>query len=427
MNGINIIKRKYSYILIYAALFPILWFRSFTPANELRYLEIADEALKSGSFFSFSYHGIPYADKPPLYLWIVMLCKWVFGGHYMGILTLFSIIPAFIIAYIMYKWSQSELSEDTKHVGDLMLLTCGLFLGAGIVVRMDMLMTLFIVLALRCFYDIAVNRNNSIKQQILFPIYLFLAVFCKGPLGIAIPLVATLSFLIISRKISSFFKYWNWKTFSILLIGCSIWFFVVYVEGGGNYLYNLLFHQTFGRAYHSFHHSRPFYYYLQAASYSFLPWTLLIITTHIKGIWEKGMSDLQKFYLCVSVPTLLLLSVISSKLAVYMLPMCPFLIYFSAIQLSKSKWNLWYAISIAIPAVALFFSIPALIVLIGHMDSLNCWPFYFMAAILTVTGIYAFHLILHRQLINAIRILTLGLFIGIFIGGFGIEKINYLI
>lgn len=82
-------KEQYLYILIYAVLIPILWFRSFTSANELRYLEIANEALKNGTFFSFSYHGIPYADKPPLYFWIVMLCKWLFGGHYMGILTFF--------------------------------------------------------------------------------------------------------------------------------------------------------------------------------------------------------------------------------------------------------------------------------------------------------------------------------------------------
>ena len=164
------------------------------------------------------------------------------------------------------------------------------------------------------------------------------------------------------------------------------------------------------------------YYYIKAASYSLLPWTLLIITTHIKGLWGKKMSILQKFYLSVSVSIFILLSIISSKLAVYRLPMCPFLIYFTAIQLSKSKWDPWYAMSISIPAIALFLSVPVLIVLVSHVGSLNYWPFYSMATILSGTGAYALYFIFRHRLVDAVLIIALGLFIGIFVGGFGIEK-----
>lgn len=39
--------------------------RDFTPSNELRYLNIADEALRHYALFAFSNHGVAYADKPP--------------------------------------------------------------------------------------------------------------------------------------------------------------------------------------------------------------------------------------------------------------------------------------------------------------------------------------------------------------------------
>lgn len=72
------IDKKIWFIIILAFL-PIIIFRDFTPANEGRYLIIADEAIRSGNFFSFTLHGEPYADKPPFYLWLVMLCRWISG------------------------------------------------------------------------------------------------------------------------------------------------------------------------------------------------------------------------------------------------------------------------------------------------------------------------------------------------------------
>ena len=54
-------------LLVLLCVAPILAFRDFSPANELRYLSIADEALFEGNWFTFSYQGEPYADKPPLF------------------------------------------------------------------------------------------------------------------------------------------------------------------------------------------------------------------------------------------------------------------------------------------------------------------------------------------------------------------------
>ena len=36
------------YLLFFACFIPLLYFRDFTPNNELKYLSIADEALREG-------------------------------------------------------------------------------------------------------------------------------------------------------------------------------------------------------------------------------------------------------------------------------------------------------------------------------------------------------------------------------------------
>lgn len=89
------------YVELCAVLVPVILLRDFTPANELRYLSIADEALRNHSFFAFSNHGVPYADKPPLYFWLLMLCRRLVGGHCMWLLALLSLLPAWGIVRTM--------------------------------------------------------------------------------------------------------------------------------------------------------------------------------------------------------------------------------------------------------------------------------------------------------------------------------------
>ena len=80
-------KNNYWWIGFFIAVLPAIILRDYTPDNELRYLSIADEALRDGHFFAFYNQGMAYADKPPLDLWIVMVGKWVLGNHYMWFLS----------------------------------------------------------------------------------------------------------------------------------------------------------------------------------------------------------------------------------------------------------------------------------------------------------------------------------------------------
>ena len=131
------------YFLLFILVLPALILRDFTPNNELKYLSIADEAIRNGDWFTFYNHGTIYADKPPLYFWIIMLCKIVWGSHSMFLLSLFSVIPAFITIGIMDRWIR-ECSLSSRRSVALLLFTSGLFLGSALVLRMDMMMCMFI-------------------------------------------------------------------------------------------------------------------------------------------------------------------------------------------------------------------------------------------------------------------------------------------
>ncbi|MBQ1881928.1 MAG: glycosyltransferase family 39 protein, partial [Bacteroidales bacterium] len=155
-------RRAAIYIFIFAMLLPLMALREFTPANELRYLNIVDDALSNGNFITFYDHGMPYADKPPLYFWFAMLLKKVFGFHSMFLLScLLSLVPAFITSWIMDRWTESKLKGEESAAALLMLHSSVMFLASSIVLRMDMLMCMFIVLALYTFGKMYANKSGA--------------------------------------------------------------------------------------------------------------------------------------------------------------------------------------------------------------------------------------------------------------------------
>lgn len=418
------------YLLYILAVLPVFLFRDFTFDNELRYLSIADEALKNGSVFTFTNHGLFYADKPPLYLWIVMLGKVIFGNHYLLFLGIFSFLPALIVLYVMDKWVKENLSETQRLAGQLMLITSGYFLGAGLVLRMDMLMCMFIVLALYTFFKIYQGKGRK-TDSFLFPVYLFMAVFSKGPVGIIVPFVSIAVFLFVQGEIKTIGRYWGWKTLSVLLAFCLIWFAGVYLEGGSSYLDDLLFNQTVNRAVNSFHHKEPVWYYLISFWYSTAPWSLLFAGVLLMGVKKKLITtDLERFFLSIIIPTFITLSLISAKLQIYMLPVFPFIAYLTILWLAKLEFGKWMSFLIGIPAIIFCIAFPA--VFIGQFvvkvtgDSIVVISLI-AALFLSISGFIAIRKLTRKEVMQPIMTMSIGLLCTIFVASFAVPSLNPVI
>ena len=351
-----------TFVLITLCLLPMMILRDFSPDNELRYLQIADEAIENGNVFAFTLQGEAYADKPPLYLWLVMLSRLLLGKHSMLLLALFSLIPSFVIIAVMDKWAGLVKPADRVGVA-FMMMTCALFLGASVFLRMDMMMTMFIVLALYSFWQLydhsvpePVEWNGYKKHEILLPVWIFLALFTKGPVGILMPPLAIISFLLVKKKGRDIGKYLGWKTWGIIAGLCAIWFTGVYLDGGKDYLNNLLFHQTMGRAVNSFHHKAPFWYYFAAIWYIVAPYMFLLVgavVVSLKDMRRDVRGDKEIFFLATILSTFVMLSLFSGKLAIYLSPIMPFMVLLFVEVLKRTGWKKWMTWSLAVPSALL--------------------------------------------------------------------------
>lgn len=342
------------FVFCAVCLLPMMVMRDFTPSNELRYLSIADEAIANGHLFAFYNHGIPYADKPPLYFWIVMLCRLLFGHHSCLALSMFSLIPAFAIVGIMDRWVMKGKSAMNRMSVAGMTLTCVMFLGTMVVLRMDMLMCLFIVLALWTFYRMYTGEGSRRQDSLTLPLWIFLALFTKGPVGLLMPPLAIAVFLAVKRDWKGFRKYLGLKTWGIIAALSAVWLTCVWLEGGLEYINNLLFKQTVGRAVNAFTHARPFWFYLVTILWCLAPYTLLLIGSFMASLLPvrkagaEKVSDLEILFLCTIISTAAMLSSFSSKLPIYLVPVLPFCVYLFPTVLDRIGERGWMRWSVGI-------------------------------------------------------------------------------
>ncbi len=355
-------KNWYLYILPILMLLPVFLLRDYTVDNELRYLSIADEALRDGSLFAFHNHGAAYADKPPLYFWFMMAFRSLTGTHCMALIGLLTIVPAIVIMYIMNLWCFGRGAAATRIAPPMLaLLTCVMFAGGTVVLRMDMLMTMFIVLALYSFWKIYTKKESK-ADRFLLPVWIFLAVFSKGAVGILMPVTVIVAFLVLERKTGTTGRYLGWRTWGIIAALAAAWFAAVYMEGGSSYLDNLLFKQTVGRGVNSFHHKEPVWYYLKTIWYSAAPWSLFVAVMFVKIASSGDMrrNPLLRFFMTTVVTTFVIMSLVSSKIDIYLLPIYPFFIYAAFLAVDRCRIDGWIKTSVIIPSAVFSCVFPAL-------------------------------------------------------------------
>ncbi|SDC08421.1 MULTISPECIES: ArnT family glycosyltransferase [unclassified Candidatus Frackibacter] len=325
-------KRSIIYILILVLACGILYLpstvnRDLHGKEELKYVEVAREMAAGGTWLVPHFGGEFYADKPPVYFWILNLSKLIFGTYSTLAMALPSILASIIIVLLTFWLGCKLLNEKYAFLAGLILMTSLLFFGLSIIVRMDLLMEIFIMATLISFYfGYSSYKGSRAKKKYYFLLYLFmgLATTIKGPAGFLVPLVVIPTFLLVEKNLAELKEMELKKGLGLFLGVVLLWIVPALISGGKDYAYQLLVVQTFGRALNSFAHARPFYYYLMTYPVTFLPWTFFLISSFIYLIKNRGTLRWEvKFLLVWFWLPFILFSLISGKLVIYLLPIYP--------------------------------------------------------------------------------------------------------
>jgi 4-amino-4-deoxy-L-arabinose transferase-like glycosyltransferase len=166
---------------------------------------------------------------------------------------------------------------------------------------LDIPLTFFTLLAIYAFY----------RRGRWFPLYyvgMGLAVLVKGPVGIALVLLATV------RRGWAKHPLWG---IPLMLAVIAAWLVPACIRGGPEYTDTILFRQTAGRMVQSWSHQRPFWYYVPHLIVGFFPWIFFVPRALARG-WNEERRLFLWFVL-----GFVFFSLVSGKRERYLLPLYP--------------------------------------------------------------------------------------------------------
>ncbi len=423
----NRLQRYIPYLLL-VVLMPLVFLRDYLPAGELHFLSIADEALREGRMFAFTYRGAPCVDAAPLYLWCVMLGRVLLGHHAIWFLSLFSFIPAILVLHIMDRWVQPMLGAGTRFSAMLMLSSSVLFLGLAVFLGMDMLFVMFITLAMSLFWRLYKGVGNTTLNKFGFAVAIFMAMLTKGFAGLLIPLASTLIFLLFKGRILTVTRYWGRWMFGVLAVGGTLCIWRIWHEGGADYFEYLVTNYTTASAVDIFRREEPLWFYLKAIWYIMTPWSLLLVGHIIAALLRtRRLEDVEQLFLTFILTTLALISVFNLKSPLYAAPLMPMVVYLAALLSRHIPTAWWMKVAIAIPAFLWAAALPVVMVLMRlhgfqYLDNpyaIAAGNILFISGVATIVTLWW-----RRELHVPIDCLAGGLVLALFVGSFSLPAIN---
>src|SRR4030043_1407466 len=126
--------------------------RDLWDPDEARYAVVAREMRESGNWILPHLNGTIYAEKPPLYFWLVNLSVFFLGEDSEFANRLPSALAGLITILITFLFGERLFNARVGFLSGLVLATCFFFPQISRWMMLDSLFTLLFLLTLYCFY-----------------------------------------------------------------------------------------------------------------------------------------------------------------------------------------------------------------------------------------------------------------------------------
>lgn len=305
-------------------------------ADEPRVAEIGREMALTGNWAVPMLNQRPFLEEPPLYYGTLALTFKALGVSD-RVARIPSAIFAFATVLVLFFTVNFLFGPQIALFSGIILATTGEYFRVAHTVIVDSALTFFIACAMSLF--IVGYLSDSNRKKLLCYILLYIsctfAFYTKGFIGIVIPGLGILSFLVADKNIKEIIKMRLWLGILIFLVLTLPWFITLWQQGGKEHLDVFLLHNHLQRflpgkfsgtiSGEASGHHHPFYYYLIEFPVGFLPWSLLLVPVFIHAFSRSDKSETppEKGRLlakCWFFAGIVFLSAASTKRTLYLMP-----------------------------------------------------------------------------------------------------------
>jgi len=331
-------------LLVAAQVLPTLGSRDLWAFDEVRHASALRHLLEDGHWLVLHMNGEPYGDKPPVYFWLVAGAARLLGRDGLDAFVLVSGLGGFLLAAVTWLFarryvalrgppSASGAGDRLAWIAALGLMATPLFQLLLRTTRMDHVFAALLLGSTLLLWR-GLSAERPAGSVVAAGALAGLAALVKGPLGVLLPYGGTLAWLLWEGRAARLLRLDVGAGLLVALLLVGAWGGAIVLVEGAPFLERLVTEQLVGRAVDARQQPQPFWFYLPVLPLSLLPWSLLLVTVPWRralapGTWRalwaarRERRSPRAFLVLWPLGNLLLLSVFSSKLFIYVLPLLP--------------------------------------------------------------------------------------------------------
>jgi len=312
----------------------------FIDRDEGEYVTVAREMIERSDYVIPHVNGRPYYEKPPLFFWLVVASFQLLGENETTA-RLPSALSGLALVALMGWFGRRHGGERLGLLSALLTATSFLIVLLARAALLDMLLTLWTTLTLLLFYQ--GYRSPRGPDRWYFRgawAAMGLAFLTKGPVGVAVPVLAVLPFLFFNRTFWSTLRRieWPWGL-AIFLAVAGPWYFLAFLREGRAFWQGFFISQNVTRYTEVLlGHGAPLWFYVPVLSLLIWPWFFSALPVLWRGLVRSNRllravqaeADLDFFLSLWFLIGFLFFSVAATKQPNYILPVVPPLILLAA-------------------------------------------------------------------------------------------------
>ena len=337
---------KFVWVLLIALFFAHIGTRPLANPDEGRYAGMGVEMLQSCDWIVPHLNGLIYFEKPPLAYWAIALGEYIFGANFFGA-RFFNALFSLLTCGALFLFCKRFLSKRVGIWAAFIYGTSALPFGMSQMLTLDNALTFFLTVTLLLFASgfLEENKNVSTKLFLLAYIFMGLTLLTKGLIGIVLPGLIGLPWLIYTGYIKKLPQAHLFKGICLVLLIAAPWHFLV--QQRYDCFFNFYFwHEHFERYLTSVHNrTKPFYFLINSFLLGLIPWLFFLpraIYCAFKSVEDTLQKRIMVFSLLWSSLIVLFFSRSHSQLIPYILPALSGIAIVLAYGISKMDFRKLY-------------------------------------------------------------------------------------
>ncbi len=331
-------KRIYYLIYLLLAFTYIVGLFVDQTADAAKYLSICKHLAEGGDWINIQARGVPYDQKPPLLFWLGAVSFKIFG-YYNWAYKLPTILFSLLGVYSIFRLGSLLYDKTTGKLAALVYVTTEMCFLYNVDVHTDALLTANVIFGIWQLMEFL--NTKKWYNFVLGFVGIGLAMMTKGPIGLALPVFAIGTHLLLHKDFKNLFHVRWFLGALILLVIISPALFGLYNQFGLQGIQFYFWKNMAGRIDGSYiGKDKDYFFYIHTMAYILLPWSFFALLALFMEFRSrilnkfKVLSSDEFVTIGGSVLFLLILSVARQKAPHYMMIVTPLISIYTA------KWIL---------------------------------------------------------------------------------------